>query len=128
MTNEEVKHLSADPDGLLTYEYIANHIDNCDDDIDWLIDNVIRVDLSGQFTASAARYLHAIDADKYSPVISALVSATIGKDREHRYLADLLASIYGKDYIAHAKELSASDDNFRRIYKRLFPDAGGSPI
>lgn len=121
MTNDDAKRLVGDPDGLLTYEYLANNIENCDEDIEWLVDNVVRVDLSGQFTASAARYLHAIDPDKYGDAVNALVAATIGKDREHRYLQALLAGIYGNDYQAKAAELSLTDDNFRRIYKRLYP-------
>lgn len=121
MTNEEAKRLTSDPDGLLTYEYIANHIDSCDDDMTWLANNIIRVDLTGQFCASAARYLHAVDPSKYDEDVKTLVAATIGKDREHRYLADLLSGIYGADYKENAAELSATDDNFRRIFKRLFP-------
>lgn len=121
MTNEDVKRLTGDPDGLLTYEYIANHIENCDADIVWLAENIIRVDLTGQFCASAARYLHAVDSEKFDKEITTLVSATIGKDREHRYLADLMISLYGSEYQERAEELSSSDDNFRRIYKRLFP-------
>lgn len=122
MTQEDVKYLTADNDGLLTYEYIANHIDDCNDEIGWLTDNIIRVDLNGQFTASAARYLNAVDKQRYEPQIKSLVAAAIGKDREHRYLGDLIASIYGADYHEHAKELSSADDNFRRLYKRLFPE------
>lgn len=121
MTNEDIKRLTSDPDGLLTYEYIANHIDDCDDDISWLTDNIIRVDLNGQFSASAARYLHAVDEEKYIGQISALVAAAIGKDREHRYLPDLMVSIYGPDYEARSHELLSTDDNFRRLYKRLYP-------
>lgn len=124
MTLEDAKRLGGDSDGLLTYEYLANHIENCEGDLEWLTDNIIRVDLTGQFTASAARYLNAIDSDRYAAAVSTLVDATIGKDREHRYLSELVASIYGHDYRDHASELSARDDNFRRIYKRLFPDAG----
>ena len=121
MTNEDIKRLTSDPDGLLTYEYIANHIDDCDDDISWLTDNIIRVDLNGQFSASAARYLHAVDEEKYIGQISALVAAAVGKDREHRYLPDLMVSIYGPDYEARSHELLSTDDNFRRLYKRLYP-------
>lgn len=121
MTNEDIKRLTSDPDGLLTYEYIANHIDDCDDDISWLTDNIIRVDLNGQFSASAARYLHAVDEEKYIGQISALVAAAIGKDREHRYLPDLMVSIYGPDYEARSHEFLSTDDNFRRLYKRLYP-------
>lgn len=116
--------LKQDKDGLLTYEYIANHIDDLDnDDLDLLVDNMKTVDLSGQFLASAARYLHAIDASRYAQAIERLVAATIDKDREHRYLPDILNSIYGSDYQSHATELSQTDNNFRRIYKRLYPNS-----
>lgn len=121
MTEEEKKHLTADSDGLLTYEYIANHIGTDDLDIRWLVENMERVDSQGQFTASAARYLNAIDAELYSGEISALISSTIDKDRERRYLPTLLTSIYGEDCEHRAAELSLSDNNFRRIYKRLHP-------
>ncbi len=121
MTEEIKKQLAGDPDGLLTYEYIANHIDTCQDDIDFLVDNMINVDLSGQFVVSAARYLSAIDPVEFAPAISRLIASAIDKDRERRYIGDLLDSIYGSDYRERAAELSASDDNFRRIYKRLYP-------
>lgn len=121
MTEDEKKRLALDADGLLTYEYIANHIGTCELDIEWLVDNMIRVDNNGQFTGSAARYLSAIDPQQFRPQIAALVAATIDKDREHRYLPALLLGIWGDDCEAHAAELSAADDNFRRIYKRLHP-------
>ena len=122
MTEEDIKKLRLDPDGLLTYEYPANHIGECGPaEIDCLIDNMSRVDLSGQFMASAARYLNAIDPAGYEPAIRNLVAGAIDKDREHRYLPDLLQGLYGSDYEVRAKELIAADDNFRRIYKRLFP-------
>lgn len=120
MTPDDLKTLRQDPDGLLTYEYLANHIEECDADLDTLMENLVRVDLNGQFLASTARYLHAIDAERYAPQIKMLVAATIDKDREHRYLGDILTAIYGTDYAARAAELSAADDNFRRIYKRLY--------
>ena len=61
MTEDDIKELRRDPDGLHTYEYLANHIGECEpSDIELLIDNMERVDLSGQFMASAARYLNAI--------------------------------------------------------------------
>ncbi len=118
----DLKKLKNDPDGLLTYEYIANNIGLCDEHIDALADNIINVDRCGQFTASAARYLYAINPEKYGEAIRRLVAATIEKDREHKYLAGVLQGIYGNDYHEKAKELSANDDNFRRIYKRLFPN------
>ena len=114
------KRLEKDSNGLLTYEYIANNIGSCMEDMDWLVANMIAVDLSGQFVASAARYLYAIDADGYKEFISQLIAAVIEKDREHRYLPDLIQGIWGDDYAQHVEELS-TDDNFRRIYKRLYP-------
>ena len=121
MTDENKKRLATDADGLLTYEFIANNIGTPELEIDWLADNMIRADQTGQFTGSAARYLHAINPEEYADAISKLISATIDKDREHRYLAALLEGIYGKDCEERAAELSSEDDNFRRIYKRLHP-------
>lgn len=119
--NEELnKLLSADTDGLLTYEYMANHIDGIDAVLDTLIDRMIAVDMNGQFLVSAARYLSAIDAAKYAEGISRLIAASIDKDREHKYIGDLL-TLWGDDYQNRVDELNASDNNFRRIYKRLYP-------
>ena len=120
MTDDDKKALAKDPDGLLTYEYIANHIGSCIDDMEYLVDNMVAVDLTGQFTASAARYLSAIDPPAYAAHVNRLIAATIEKDRERRYLGDLLQGIWGPDYASRAAELSAADNNFRRIYKRLF--------
>ena len=122
MTETDLKILRGDNDGLLTYEYLANHIGECGpEEINALIENMVRIDLSGQFMASAARYLHAIDPAGYAPAIRELVAGAIDKDREHRYLPDLLLGLYGENYQERAMELCAADDNFRRIYKRLFP-------
>ena len=120
----EKQKLKQDPDGLLTYEYLANHIDSLDnEDFDWLAENMETVDLSGQFIASAARYLHAIDSERFADMVYRLVAAAIDKDREHRYLPGILNTVYGADYALHADELSATDNNFRRIYKRLYPQS-----
>lgn len=122
MTDEDKKNLANnDADGLLSYEYIANHIGTPDLDIDWLTDNIVRVDPSGQFTGSAARYLHAINPELFAPQIDRLVAATIDLDREHRYLGALMSALWGEDCESRAAELSAENDNFRRIHKRLFP-------
>lgn len=121
MEEEIRKKLAADPDGLLSYEYIANHIDTVEPDLPWLVDNMIGVDLTGQFVISAARYLYAIDPMLFAPSIDRLIKAGIDKDREHRYLGDILRQMYGEDFEQNAAELSATDDNFRRIYKRLYP-------
>jgi hypothetical protein len=123
MDDELTKHLAKDPDGLLTYEYIANNIADIDPVIDDLIQNMVRVDASGQFCVSAARYLNAIDPEKFTEPVKALVSAAIDKDRERAYIGQLLAELWGEDYAEHADEISARDDNFRRIYKRLFPSS-----
>lgn len=121
MDEELKKKLSKDADGLLTYEYIANHIGDCDDIMPELVENMIAVDTTGQFVASAARYLSAIGSGHYSDSISALISAAIDKDREHRYLPGLMSGIWGSDYENRAEELKLTDNNFRRIYKRLNP-------
>lgn len=121
MDQELKKQLTQDPDGLLTYEYIANHIGLCDDIMAELVNNMILVDKTGQFVVSAARYLHAIDAERYCKQIQTLANAAIEKDRERRYLPDLLLSLYGADYADRIEQLNETDDIFRRIYKRLTP-------
>lgn len=121
MDEELKKRLSKDPDGLLTYEYMANNINGIDELLPELVDNMIAVDGNGQFCVSAARYLHAIDSVKCADSIKRLIAAAIDKDRERAYIGLLLADIWGADYADCADELSAGDDNFRRIYKRIYP-------
>jgi len=121
MTEQDIKLLRQDPDGLATYEYLANNIDTCDADLDAIVSNMIDVDRTGQFLASAARYLHAIDSAHYADAVERLVAATIDKDREHNYLPSLMRGIYGDNYEENAGRLCASDRNFRRMYQRLFP-------
>ena len=121
MDNNTKKMLENDSNGLLTYEYIANNMGNIDDDMPELVDNMILKDRTGQFVVSTARYLNAIDHDKYASSIDLLVKAAIAKDRDHVYLSYLAASLWGDDFKEHAAELSACDDNFRRIFKRLYP-------
>ena len=114
------KKIEADSNGLLTYSYIANNIDSFEEEMDFLVANMIKVDMTGQYVASAARYLYAINKEQYKSHISTLIASVIEKDREHRYLPDLIQGIWGDDYLQRAEELK-SDDNFRRIYKRLYP-------
>lgn len=121
MNEDVLKKLKKDEDGLATYEYIANNIGSCDCDMPELVDNIIKVDRNGQFIVSTARYLAAIDKEKYSDSISKLLDASIEKDRDRKYMPSLLASIWGEDCVEKAEELSASDNNFRRIYKRVYP-------
>lgn len=124
MDEEVRKKLANDPDGLLTYEYIANHMGDCDDIMGELVANMINVDKTGQFVVSAARYLSAIDPAAYATHINNLIAAAIEKDHERRYIGDLLTGIWGADYEKRADELKVTDDNFRRIYKRMYPSGG----
>lgn len=121
MTEQDIKRLKQDTDGLATYEYLANNIDTCDADIDAIVDNMVAVDHTGQFLASAARYLHAIDPARYAGAIERLVGAAIDKDREHAYLPALIRGIYGDNFLEGAEERCAADRNFRRMYQRLYP-------
>lgn len=121
MTEQELKSLRQDTDGLISYEYLANHIDTCEADLDTIVESMVNADRTGQFLASAARYLQAIDPQRYAAVIEKLVSATIDKDREHSYLPALMRGIYGDNYEEGAEQRCATDRNFRRMYQRLFP-------
>lgn len=121
MDDKTRTELKADPNGLATYEYIANNIDNIDGDIEELVDNIISVDKSGQFVVSTARYLTAIGRNRFEEPIDKLIKAAILLDKQRVYLAELAATVWGNDYKEHATELIARDDNFRRLYKRLYP-------
>ena len=121
MTEQDKKLLKQDADGLATYEYLANNIETCFDDLDAIIENMTNVDRTGQFLASAARYLHAIDSERYAPAVEKLVAACTDKDREHAYLPALIRGIYGDNFAEGAEERCATDRNFRRMYQRLFP-------
>lgn len=118
---EQLKNLATDSDGMATYEYIVNHIDTCSDDMVFLVDNLKRVDLTGQFLASSARFLAAIDRNRFYDLISILVEGAIERDRERKYITSLPDAIWGPDYRDHVDELRAEDDVFRRLYKRIYP-------
>lgn len=120
--NDSYKHLISDPDGMMTYDYIVNNVENGIADLDQLIDNLLNVDQTGQFLASSARYLNAVDAEAFHPHIGRLVEGAIGRDRERKYIGSLLEALWGEGYADRAAELSLSDDNFRRIYKRVYPE------
>lgn len=114
------KELSRATTGLTAYEYLANNINNIDTDIDEVITLLIEADSNAQFIVSAARYLSSIDSSKFAKNIDVLVKAAINIDREHKYIGQLLSGIWGEDYANQATELYKSDDNFRRIYKRIY--------
>lgn len=111
-------------EGMAVYEYIVDHCDQCCDEMTALIEKLKSVDTTGQFLASTARYLAAVDRDTFEPWLAPLIEAAIDKDRERRYIGSLLQAIWGEDYEARAEELRQSDNNFRRIYKRIHPAAG----
>ncbi|MCM1153492.1 MAG: hypothetical protein NC328_07560 [Muribaculum sp.] len=118
---EHLKHLETDPDGMATYDYIVNHVDSCIEDMPELIENLRRVDCSGQFLASSARFLCAVDRNGFASCLEPLIEGAIEKDRERRYIGSLLEAIWGKDYRHRVDELRETDDNFRRIFKRIYP-------
>lgn len=123
MTSKDTNSLQTASDGLSVYEFLANNIDSIDEaDLDRVVDRLMQADITGQFCVSAARYLAAIDSSRYANPIDRLVKGAIDRDRERHYIGDLLESLWGKDYMACAARLIASDDNFRRIYKRVYPD------
>ena len=122
--SETLKSLSGDTDGMKTYDYIFNNVDTCLESMPQLVENLRRADISGQFLASTARFLCAVDREKFSGWITPLIEGAIEKDRERRYIGSLLQAIWGNDYMERADQLKSEDDNFRRIYKRIYPGDG----
>lgn len=115
------KLLADDPDGMASYECLVNNFDSDATLLQAAIENIGRVDTTGQFAASAARFLAAVSPVRFAAEIDRLLKMAIDKDRDKAYLPDLLSSIWGPDYHAHVEELREKDDNFRRIYKRVHP-------
>ena len=118
----DIKELINDVDGMSTYDYLVNHVPDCVDNMDFLTDNLLKVDTSGQFLASSARYLSSIDKVTFAPWIGKLIEGAIDKDRERRYIWSLLKAVWGEDYLERVDELNQTDDNFRRVYKRVYPE------
>lgn len=108
--------------GMEVYQYIVDHCDTCCEEMDALILKLRQVDTSGQFMASTARYLAAVDRAKFEPWLGSLIEGAIDKDRERRYIGSLLQAIWGDDFELRVTELNATDNNFRRIYKRMHPE------
>lgn len=108
-------------DGMSAYESLVNNINSDKELIDKAVDDIVKADATGQFSASAARFLAAIDSDNFVTEIDRLLKSAIDKDREKQYLPALLPSIWGDDYMKRAEELRDEDDNFRRIFKRVHP-------
>lgn len=119
MSEENIK--SAEQAGMEIYEHIVDNAETPDFCLDECIDKLREVDTCGQFLCSTARYLAAVDRERYDKWIAPLVEAAIEKDRARNYIGSLLQALWGEDYEERAASLCESDNNFRRIYKRIFP-------
>lgn len=108
--------------GMRIYEYIVDNVENLGPELADKINELKEVDSTGQFLASTARYLSAVDRPRFEVWLGPLIEGAIEKDRERRYIGSLLEAIWGSDYESHADELRKSDNNFRRIYRRLHPE------
>lgn len=117
---DSLKNLETDTDGLATYDYIVNHVETCAEVMPQLIENMLKVDSTGQFLASTARFLAAVDRKTFEPWLATLIEGAIDKDRERKYIGSLLEALWGPDYQKNSESLIKTDDNFRRIYKRIF--------
>lgn len=120
--NDRVNEDAFEEAGLEAYQLIIDKCESCGDELSEHIAHLRSVDNSGQFLASTARYLAALDREKFEPWLAPLIEGAIEKDRERRYIGSLLQAIWGDDYMDRVEELKSSDNNFRRIYKRVFPD------
>lgn len=107
--------------GMSLYEKIVDMAEGDCTELQEVISRLREADSSGQFLTSSARYLWAVDRERFAPYVSELIEAAIDRDRERRYISSLLEAIWGPDYQDRVEELKASDDNFRRIYKRIHP-------
>lgn len=108
--------------GMDAYDFIVNNVSEIGPYLCTLIDTLDTLDSNGQFLASSARFLSSVDRSSFEEPICRLVELAIKKDRERKYIGSLLKSIWGEDYALRTEELKASDDNFRRIYKRIYSE------
>lgn len=108
--------------GMELYEYIVDHVDELGSDPKEIVDQLRTADQTGQFLASTARYLAAIDRERFEGWLSPLVEGAIEKDCERRYIGSLLEALWGRDYEERVAELKEADNNFRRIYRRIHPE------
>ncbi|MBO4965295.1 MAG: hypothetical protein J6C81_03415 [Muribaculaceae bacterium] len=118
---DDLKQLEQDADGLTIYEYIVNHVEDVEESLPELAEFMKRADLTGQFLASTARFLAAVNRSKFDKYLSAFIEGALERDRERKYIGSLLEAIWGPDYREKSDELCQTDNNFRRIYKRIFP-------
>lgn len=118
--DKETNKIEPEEAGMAIYEEIVNNVDTCKDKLNQLIYDLNRVDISGQFLCSTARFLAAVDREEYEEYLPTIVEYAIDKDRERKYIGQLLQAIWGEDYMDHADELKETDDLFRRVYKRVY--------
>lgn len=119
MDKDKTKSQDAEMAGMAVYQHIVDNCETCGEEMSELIMKLREVDTSGQFLASTARYLAAVNREAFEPWLAPLIEATIDKDRERRYIGSLLQAIWGEDFEDRVEELNATDNNFRRIYKRI---------
>ena len=120
--SEPNQTLTPEAEGMAIYESIVNNVADCRDTLDNTIMDLKKADPTGQFLASTARFLAAVDREEFDEFLPALIEAAIERDRERRYIPQLLEAIWGKDYSERREELRARDDVFRRLYKRVYPE------
>lgn len=108
--------------GLDAYDFIVNNVEAVRPLMSRLINDLDDLDPNGQFLASSARFLASVNREAFEEAVCRLVELAIAKDRERKYIGSLLKSLWGENYAERAEELSASDDNFRRIYKRIYSE------
>lgn len=111
---------NSEAEGMAIYEYIVDNVETCEPEMGELVCKLRMADTTGQFLASTARYLSAIDREKFDRWLTPLIEGAIERDRDRRYIGSLLEGIWGEDYKDHVEELKGTDDNFRRIYKRIY--------
>lgn len=104
------------------YEQIVDNTENLGEELNDLIERLKDADTTGQFLASTARYLTAVDRERFEPWLTPLIEGAIERDRERRYIGSLLEAIWGSDYEEHVEQLRQTDNNFRRIYRRIHPE------
>lgn len=121
-TSMEENNNSTENRGMSVYERIVDQAESRGAGLNELIEELKQVDTTGQFLASTARYLSAVDREYFEPWLTPLIEAAIERDRERRYIGSLLEAIWGADYEQRVEELRASDNNFRRIYRRMHPE------
>lgn len=121
-TSMEENNNKSENRGMAVYERIVDQAESRGAGLNELIEELKQVDTTGQFLASTARYLSAVDKEYFEPWLTSLIEAAIERDRERRYIGSLLEAIWGADYEQRVEDLRASDNNFRRIYRRMHPE------